>query len=80
MFSVPNIWENLRADQRKPKMHLTLPRFSPGYEGTENMFYLFYKTIIFCLNKEKDDTQSMYVYFNLFLWNRKFSQLEDSQP
>ena len=21
----------------------TLPRFSPGYEGTENMFYFFYK-------------------------------------
>ena len=25
----------------------TLPWFSPGYEGTENMFYFFYKIIIF---------------------------------
>ena len=30
------------------------------------MFYFFYKIIIFCLNKEKDDTQSVYVYFNFF--------------
>ena len=27
----------------------TLPRFSPGYEGTDNMFYFFYKIIIFYL-------------------------------
>ena len=49
---------------------LTLPRFSPGYEGKENMLYLFYKNlllfIIFRLNKEKDDRRSVYVYFNFF--------------
>ena len=44
------------------------PRFSPGYGGTENMFYFFYKIIIFRLNKEKDDIQSAYC---------KFSQLGD---
>ena len=43
-----------------------LPRFSPGCEGTENMFYFFYKIIIFRLNKEKDDIRSAYVYFNFF--------------
>ena len=44
----------------------TLPRFSPGYEDMENMFYFFYKIIIFSLNKENDDIQSAYVYFNFF--------------
>ena len=34
----------------------TLLRFSTGYEGTDNMFYFFYKIIIFSVNKEKDDT------------------------
>ena len=52
---------------------VTLPRFSPGYEGTENMFYFFYKTIIFLLNKEKGAC----VWFNLFSWNSKFVQLGD---
>ena len=28
----------------------TLPRFSTGYEGAENMFYFFYKIIIFRLD------------------------------
>ena len=41
-------------------------RFSPGYEGTENMFYFFNKIITFCLNKEKDDIRSAYVYLNFF--------------
>ena len=42
----------------------SLPRFSPGYENTDNMFYFFNKIIIFRLNKEKDDLWNMYVYFN----------------
>ena len=42
------------------------PRFPPGYEGTENMFYFFYKINIFRLNKEKDDIRSTYIYFNFF--------------
>ena len=44
----------------------TLLRFSPGYEGTENMFYFFYRIIIFRLNKEKDDIRSAHVFFNFF--------------
>ena len=44
----------------------TLPRFSTGYGGTDNMFYFFYKIIIFRLNKEKDDIRSAYVYLNFF--------------
>ena len=44
----------------------TLPRFSPGYEGTDNMFIFFYKIIIFRLTIEKDDIQSAYAYFNFF--------------
>ena len=48
----------------------TLLRFSTGYGGTENMFYFFYKIIIFSVNKEKDDIRSVYC---------KFLQLADSQ-
>ena len=33
----------------------TLPRFSPGYEGTVNRFYFYDRIIVFRLNKEKDD-------------------------
>ena len=43
----------------------TFPRFSPGYEGTDIMFYFFYK-IIFCFNKEKDFIRSAFVYLNFF--------------
>ena len=43
-----------------------LPKFLPGYESTENMIYFFCKIIIFRLNKEKDDRQSAYIYFNFF--------------
>ena len=39
------------------------PRFSPGYGGTDNMFYFFYKIIIFIVNKEKDDIRSAYSKF-----------------
>ena len=45
----------------------TLPRFSKGYGGTDNMFYFFYKIIIFCFNKEKGFIRSAYVYLNFFL-------------
>ena len=44
----------------------TLPRFSPGYEVTENMFYFFYKIIIFRSSKEKDYIRSAYVYLKFF--------------
>ena len=47
------------------KFSQTLLRFSPGYEGTDNMFCFFYK-IIFRLNKEKDDIRNAYVYFKFF--------------
>ena len=41
----------------------TLPRFTPGYEGTDNMFYFFSKIIIFKHNKEEDDVRSVYVSY-----------------
>ena len=43
----------------------TLPKFSPGYTSMDNIFYFFYK-IIFRLNKETGNIQSLYVYFNFF--------------
>ena len=39
--------------------------FSPGNEGTDNIFYFFYEIIFFRL-KEKDDMRNAYVYFNFF--------------
>ena len=58
--TLANVWENSRADQWKPEnwaseFSQTLPRFSPGYEGTYNMFYFFYEINIFRPNKEKED-------------------------
>ena len=45
----------------------SLLKFSPGYEKSrENMFYVFYKTITFRLNKEKDDIRNAYVKFYFF--------------
>ena len=74
-----NVKENSRADQWNPrpsrgfsparKFSQILPRFSTDYEGTDNMFYFFYKIIIFSLNKEKDDIQSSYCKFSQ-LWDR----------
>ena len=64
----------MRADQQKQETQSrflpaqefsqALPRFSPGYEGTENMFYFFYKIIIFRINKEKDNIRSAYDFFH----------------
>ena len=45
---------------------MTLPRFSLGFEGTENIIYFFYKFIIFRVNKKKDDIRSKYLYFDFF--------------
>ena len=42
----------------------TLLRFSTGYEGTDNMFYFFYKIFIFIVNKEKDGLRSKYCKFS----------------
>ena len=36
----------------------TLPRFSISYGGTDNMFYFFYKIIIFNVKKDNDDIRS----------------------
>ena len=58
MKTEAKVWENSRAAIRfspAREFSQTLPRFSPGYEGTENVFYFFYKIIIFRLTKEKDD-------------------------
>ena len=40
--------------------------FTRLWENMENMFYFFYKIIIFSLYKKKDDIRSAYVYFNFF--------------
>ena len=67
------IIENSRCSQGFPpawELSQTLSRFSTVYGGTDNMFYFFYKIIIFIVNKEKDDIQSVYC---------TFSQLGDSQ-
>ena len=54
-----NIWENWRTQSRAftssiilPCSH-TLSRFSPGYEGTTNMFYFFWKILLCYLAKRK---------------------------
>ena len=36
------------------RIRTNLPRFSLGYEGTDNMFYFFYKILIFRFNNEED--------------------------
>ena len=69
-----NVWENSRVDQWKPETQFspareisqTLPMFSPCYEGTENMFYFFYKIIVFRLSKEKYDIRSAWVECHFF--------------
>ena len=38
-----------------------------GYEGMENIFYFFYKIIIFQLNKKRDNIRSVCVKFYFFL-------------
>ena len=52
-----NVWENSRADQIRfspaQEFSQTLPRFSPGYKGTKNMFYFFYKITISVLTKRE---------------------------
>ena len=50
-------------------------RISPGYEGTDNMFYFFYKTI-FHRNNEKDDIRSAYIYFNFIHKTVNYHNLE----
>ena len=67
------IWEQISENSRlsqgfSPAREFSknLPRFSPGYGGTENMFYFFYKIIIFSLDKEKDDIWSVCVYLSFF--------------
>ena len=67
------ISENLRCSRGfspAREFSQTLPRFSTGYGGRDNMFYLFYMIIIFSLSKEKDDIRSAYC---------KFLQLGDNQ-
>ena len=61
--------KNLRCNwgfSRACEFSQTLPRFSPGYEGTENMIYFFYNIFIFWLYKKKDDMQSLFVWFYFF--------------
>ena len=76
-----NVWENLRADQWKPKMQsrlFTCSRnltnfakvFNRLWRHTQHVLFLLYKIIIFSVNNEKDSMQSSYC---------KFSQLGGSQ-
>ena len=76
MFSVPTKPGEYRGERlgefesRSVKARDTVQGFylleiSPGYEGTDNMFYLFYKFISY-VNKEKDFIRSAYVYLNFF--------------
>ena len=69
-----NVWENSRRSRGfspAREFSQTLPWFSTGYGGTDNMFYLFYEIIIFSVNKEKDDIRSVYC---------KLSQLGTVKP
>ena len=80
MKTEANVWENSRVISENPRrsrgfspareFSQTLPRFSTGYGGTDNMFYFFYKIVIFIVSKEKDGLLSAYC---------KFLQLWDSQ-
>ena len=56
----------ISKDPRRSRIVKTFPWFLPSYEGTENMFYFFYKIIIFRLNKEIDDIGSVYVSVYFF--------------
>ena len=53
-----NVWENSNAQ--------TFSRFSPGFEGAENMFYFFYKVIISVLTK-KNTIYKAYIMYTQFL-------------
>ena len=57
MFYVPSKPGENRSE-RCSEFSQTLPKFLPGYEGQENMFY---KIIIFRLKKEKDDILTAFV-------------------
>ena len=59
-----------RSVKTRYEFSLTLPSFSRGYEGTDNISYFFYIIIIFSVNEEKDDKRSPYC---------KLSLLGDSQ-
>ena len=76
--SVSNIWENSRADWWKPEMQsrvFTSSRFAPGDEGMENMYYFFYKIVIFHFKKRKI-IYEVCMYTLILSWNCNFSQLE----
>ena len=84
-----NVWENSRADQWKPKTQswiFTCSRiltnfaesFTRLWRHGENVNF-FYKIIIFCLNKEKDDIRSAYVYFN-FIHETVNSNNSETEP
>ena len=75
------IWEHISENPRQSRGFLparefsqTLPRFSTGYGGTDNMSYFFYKIIIFIVNKKKDCLRSAYCKFSQ-LWDRQTTLL-----
>ena len=73
------ISENLRSSRGFSPAHKftqTWQRFSPGYNGKENMIYFFYK-IIFSLNKEKGDIPELQPQNKL---ERKLYHLQRERP
>ena len=58
-----NVWENLRADHLLENSHKHCRGFHQVMKARRTCFFIFYKIIIFCLNKEKDVIGSPYVYF-----------------
>ena len=55
------------------KFSQSLQGFAPGYEGTVNVFYSFYKNCYLRYNKDKDKTRSAYLY--IFIYFMKLSVL-----
>ena len=77
MFSVPSQPAECRGERlgefrsrsvKTREFSQTLPRFSPGYEGKENMFFFFYKIIdLFSfLTKRKTIYEALMLHFNFF--------------
>ena len=57
----------------------TLPKFSPGYETTKNIFYFFHIKLLFpSWQRERRYTKCICI-LSFLSWNCKFSQHGDSQ-
>ena len=82
LVKTKRIWEQINENPRfLPPREFSqgLPRFSPGYKGTENMFYFFSKIIIFRPKKAKDHNKARMI-LKFLSWNFILSQFGDKQP